>query len=85
MKEFSYVVTDLEGIHARPAGMLTKEAGKFASTIKITKGDKISDAKKIFAVMGLGVKKGESVKISAEGADESAAIGALQDFFKRNL
>ena len=38
MKEFSYVITDSEGIHARPAGLLVKEAAKFQSDIKLKKG-----------------------------------------------
>lgn len=31
MKTFEYTITDELGIHARPAGMLVKEASKFAS------------------------------------------------------
>ena len=55
MKEFKYIITDPEGIHARPAGELVKAAKGFASAIKITKGEKSADAKKIFGLMGLGV------------------------------
>ena len=40
MKEFKYVVTDAEGIHARPAGLLVKKAGEFTSSVTIAKGDK---------------------------------------------
>ena len=61
MKEFKYVVTDPEGIHARPAGILVKQAAGYTSSVKITKGDKTADAKRIFGVMGLGVKTGEEV------------------------
>ena len=35
MKEFKYVVTDAEGIHARPAGLLVKKAGEFTSSVTI--------------------------------------------------
>ena len=70
MKEFKYVVTDAEGIHARPAGLLVKKAGEFTSSVTIAKGDKSADAKRIFGVMGLGVKTGEEVTITADGADE---------------
>lgn len=56
MKQFSYVITDKEGIHARPAGLFVKQAGKFSSKITIAKGEKTGDAKRIFAVMGLGGK-----------------------------
>ena len=85
MKEFKYVVTDAEGIHARPAGLLVKKAGEFTSSVIIAKGDKSADAKRIFGVMGLGVKTGEEVTITADGADEDAAIAELEAFFKENL
>ena len=55
MKEFKYVVTDAEGIHARPAGLLVKKAAEFTSAVTITKGEKSADEKRIFGVMGLGV------------------------------
>nr|WP_319488836.1 HPr family phosphocarrier protein [uncultured Caproiciproducens sp.] len=85
MKEFSYVITDLEGIHARPAGMLIKEAGKFSSSLKITKSGRSADAKKMFAVMGLAAKKGETVRVIADGPDEDNAIASLKKFFKQYL
>ena len=40
MKEFKYVITDKEGIHARPAGELIKVVKGFSSTIKIAKDGK---------------------------------------------
>lgn len=85
MKEFKYVVTDELGIHARPAGLLVKEAGKFSSDIKIKKGAKDADAKRIFSVMGLAVKQNDEVTVCAEGADEADAIAAMDKFFKENL
>lgn len=85
MKEFNYVIQDELGIHARPAGLLVKEAGKFQSTIKIKKGDKEADAKRIFAVMGLAVKKTEELTIYADGADEAEAIATMKAFFEANL
>ena len=56
MKEFKYVITDPEGIHARPAGILVKQAAGYQSAVTIAKGEKSADAKRIFGVMGLGVK-----------------------------
>ena len=55
MKEFSYVITDSEGIHARPAGLLVKEAAKFQSDIKLKKGEKEADAKKKLKDIGFDV------------------------------
>lgn len=85
MKSFQYVITDEVGIHARPAGMLVKEAKKFASTIKLATAAKTVDAKGIMGVMSLGAKKGDEVTITADGADEADAAAALEAFFKANL
>lgn len=85
MVEFSYVITDPAGIHARPAGQLVKMAAAFASAIRITKGEKSADLKRIFSVMGLGVRCGEQVNVSVEGVDEEAAARAVEDFLKANM
>lgn len=85
MKEFKYVITDPEGIHARPAGILVKQAGGYQSAVKIEKAGKSADAKRIFGVMGLGVKTGEEVTITVEGPDEDKAAEELEAFFKENL
>ena len=85
MKSFYYVITDEIGIHARPAGLLVKEAKKFESAITLECGGKKAAATKLMAIMGMGVKTGNEVTVSAEGADEDVAIAALQEFFKANL
>lgn len=85
MKEFKYVITDELGIHARPAGLLVKEAAKFQADIKIKKGEKEADAKRIFGIMGLAAKKGDEIALTADGADEADAIAAIEEFLKANL
>ena len=85
MKEFTYVITDQEGIHARPAGEFVKAAKVFASSVKISKNGKEADAKKIFGLMSLGVKQGEEILIQVEGEDEEKAALALEAFLKENL
>lgn len=85
MKEFEFVVTDPQGIHARPAGLLVKEAKKFESNISVFKGARKGDLKKIFTVMALGVKDGESIKVQVEGADEEQAASAVEAFLKENF
>ena len=85
MKEFKYVITGPEGIHARPAGILVKQAAGYQSAVTIAKGEKSADAKRIFGVMGLGVKTGEEITITVEGADEDTAAAELETFFKENL
>lgn len=85
MKEFQYVITDPEGIHARPAGELVKAAKAFTCSIKLTKDGKSGDCKKIFGIMGLGVKKGNEVVLTFDGDDEEAACEAISKFMQDNL
>lgn len=85
MQEFKYTVTDAEGLHARPAGLLVKKAAGYQSEVKLEKDGKAVDAKRIFSVMGLAVKQGEQVTITVEGADEETAVAELEEFFKENL
>ena len=85
MKSFTYVITDKEGIHARPAGLVVAEAKKFASTITIENKGKKADLKRIFGVMSLCVKNGEEVVITCDGADEETASAAVEKVFKENL
>ncbi|MBS7298879.1 MAG: HPr family phosphocarrier protein [Eubacteriales bacterium] len=85
MKEFTYTITDPNGLHARPAGILVKESGKYSSEITLHSCGKKGDAKKIFSVMGMGIKSGDSVTVKISGADEDNAVGALEVFFKNNL
>ena len=85
MKEFQYVITDPEGIHARPAGLLVKAAKAFTSDIKIAKNGKAMSCKAIFGVMGLGAKKGDEVTLTFEGPDEDAAYSEIRTFMQENL
>ena len=73
------------GIHARPAGLLVKEAKNFTSKITIKKGEKEVDATRVMAVMALGVKQGETVTVNVDGADEDAAVAAMKAFFEKEL
>ena len=85
MREFKYVVTDTEGILARPAGDLVKAVKAFSSDIKIAKGGKAMNCKAIFGIMGLAVKKGDEVTLTFEGADEDAAYEAVSKFMQETL
>lgn len=85
MKSFSYVITDEVGIHARPAGLLVKEAKKYASKVTISAGGKNADATRLMAIMSMGVKQGTEVTVSVEGEDEDTAVAEIEKFFKENL
>lgn len=85
MKTVQYTIKDELGIHARPAGMLVKEAAQFKSNIKIAGPNKEVDAKRIMGVMSMGVKQGDTVTLTIEGEDEAQAAEALEKFLQENL
>ena len=86
MKTFDYIITDEVGIHARPATLLAKKAKEMSATITLVNKDgKSAEAKKLMAVMGLGIKKGETVTVNVEGENEDAVAAEMETFFKENL
>lgn len=86
MKQFVYTITDPVGIHARPAGLLSKAAKGLDSTVTIAKADgKSAAATKLMALMGLGIKQGDTVTVTVEGGNEDANAAAMEQFFKDNL
>lgn len=85
MVKFTFMVNDEMGLHARPAGMLVKEAAKCSGKVTIRKGEKTGDAKRIFNVMGLSVKGHEEVEITVEGEKETEEAAALEAFIKENI
>ena len=87
MKKINYTVVAEVGIHARPAGLLVKQAASFKSDIKILNEEngKEADLKRLMAVMALGVKQGNSVVVTVEGEDEDEAYTVLESFLKENF
>lgn len=78
MQEFTFTVKDPSGIHARPAGILVKEATKYKSDIIVKHEDKVADAKRIFSVMGIGAKCGDMLTITISGEDELSAKNNIE-------
>ena len=87
MRGFTVVLMILVGavFVAGPAGLLAKKAKEFQSTITMEKGGKSVNLTKLMAVMGMGVKCGDTVTVSVDGADEETAFAEMQAFFQQNL
>ena len=68
-----------------PAGLLVKVAKGFASTATLEKDGKSCDLRKLMALMGMGVKQGDTVTVKVEGDDEAAAAEAIQKFLTENV
>jgi phosphocarrier protein len=87
MRQFDFAVRDPLGLHARPAGMLVKLAQGFASeaTVRLERTDQEVSLKRLLAVMGLGVKGGDRITVTVNGADEAQAVAAMEAWLKEHL
>ena len=85
MKTFDYTITDPVGLHIRPAGKLVALAKTFESAVTVAGNGKTVDCKRMVALMSLGIKNGDSITLSVEGADEEGAASALKNFLSENL
>ena len=66
------------GLHARASARLTQVAGHFESDVWLTRNGRRVNAKSIMGVMMLAASKGSTIVIETEGADEAAAMEALE-------
>lgn len=85
MKEFNYTIKAEQGLHARPAGLMAQKAMSFKSEITIKANDKEASAKKLFAIMKLGVKQGNTINVVFDGEDEEEAYATLTAFIGENF
>ena len=73
------VINNQVGLHARPATFFMQKANEFKSSIWVEKEERRVNAKSLLGVLSLGIVKGTSVKLIADGADEEEAIETLSD------
>ncbi len=85
MNSFSYVIADEVGLHARPASQLVKYLEGVSSSVTVTKGEKKADAKRLFSLMGLAIKFGETITFTLEGDNAPEEMVALEQFCKETF
>lgn len=85
MEQFTYKITDPTGIHARPAGQLVKLMKELSSSVTITKGDKTVTGTKLIALMGLGIKCGDTITVQVEGDNEKVDSARIKSFLEERL
>ena len=73
------------GIHARPAALFVKVAGKFTSQIMVEKDGETINGKSIMGLMMLAAAQGSKLTVTAEGADAEAALKALEELFHQKF
>jgi len=84
MQKNTFTIIDKEGMHARPASMLTKAVIKYQGRVEIFFKDKKASVKSIIGIMGLGIKQGESFEVEVEGGGEGELLAELVKIMKDN-
>ena len=72
-------ITNNIGLHARPATFFIQKANTFKSSVWIEKDDRKVNAKSLLGVLSLGIARGMTITLIADGAGEEAAIQGLTD------
>ena len=84
MKEFTYTITDKNGMHARPAGKLATYAKRFSSDIRVRTNEKEADGKRLLSLMGLGATHGTMLTFVISGEDEDTACEELDRYCRES-
>ena len=73
------------GLHARPATFFIQKANEFKSSIWVEKDERRVNAKSLLGVLSLGIVKGTSINLIADGPDEKEAVEALIELISSNF
>lgn len=73
------VINNQVGLHARPATFFIQKANEFKSSIWVEKDERRVNAKSLLGVLSLGIVKGTSVNLIADGVDEAEAVATLEE------
>jgi phosphotransferase system HPr (HPr) family protein len=79
------VVTNPQGLHARPADLFVKLASQYQAIIEVIKDGERVDGKSILAILTLAAVQGTELTIEASGPDAEVALHALSELVARNF
>ena len=71
------VISNPQGLHARPAELLVRLAMQFESDVEVIRDGQRVDAKSILNVLTLGAGQGTEITLQAQGVDAQEAVEAL--------
>ncbi len=78
MVEFAHVITDPQGLHARPVVQVISVARGFRSSVTVTCGGRSVSGLDLMGLMGLDSCVGDVLVVRVEGPDEAAAAAAIK-------
>jgi phosphocarrier protein len=85
MVSIDLVVKNQVGLHARPATLFVMEAKKYLSSVFLDFNGQRVNAKSPLEIMGLGIRSGSEITITADGNDETDAVEGLKNLIESNF
>ena len=85
MQEFTFIIKNKNGLHARPAGEIASVAKSHESNVTIRCGERVANGKRLLSVMSLGAKCEESLRFEIEGKEEELTKDALYSVCEEKL
>ena len=79
------VVQNQVGLHARPATFFIQRANEFKSSVWVEKDERKVNAKSLLGVLSLGITKGTTINVIADGSDEQEAVAVLVELVDSNF
>ena len=79
------VVNNQVGLHARPATFFIQKANEYKSSVWVEKDERRVNAKSLLGVLSLGIIRGTSINILADGTDEAEAVDSLSELISTNF
>ena len=79
------IISNPQGLHARPADLFVKLANKFEAKIEVIKGGERVDGKSILGILTLVAERGTQLSIEATGRDASDALRALVELVRNGF
>ena len=83
MKEAT--VNNQVGLHARPATFFIQKANEFKCSIWVEKDERRVNAKSLLGVLSLGIVKGTTINLIADGVDAKEAVEGLIELISSNF
>ena len=79
MSEIQLLIRNQLGLHARACALFVKTSSRFKAEITVTRDDLVVNGKSIMGVMMLAAEAGSTIRIRADGPDETEAVAALKE------
>ncbi len=78
-------IMNAHGLHAQPAALLATAIKRFDAVVFVQRGRDTARASSVTELLGLGLMRGDKVRLSANGPDAQEALAAAKELIESGL